>query len=491
MFRPKLATALLLASLSAPSASRADILHFPAGFQWCVATAGHQVEGGDVNSDWADWEQGKYASGLPHIKTGMPAGLADDHWNRLQEDTSLLVDLGVGTSRFSIEWSKVEPLPGQYDMDAVEHYRREIELLRENGISPMITLSHYTLPRWVAEKGGWDWNGIEDAFTRYTKYVYSQIAPGNRDFITINEPTVMLGAGWIVGTYPPGKTGLTILRPLTHMLRAHASAYHALHDLAAAQNSEVRVGLASHLRVFDAYHRGNIAEQGLADLMSEIFNWTFLRAAEDGQIEIHFSPAHILKTKIEGLSHTQDFIGVNYYSRDMVKINLLGNPKFSLEVHPGSPVSDLHWEIYPQGIYRILKEVHRRYPDRPVFITENGIADAQDTQRPKFLVDHLKYIHQAIQEGVPVLGYCHWSAMDNVEWDEGTVPRFGLYSVDYSTEARTPRASALLFGQIAHDNAVDSSAYLAPLAVPKVTPSAYVPMPKDLTWDDWVSVFFN
>jgi len=485
---PWLATLFALFSIKSSSAA---ILKFPAGFKWCVATAGHQVEGGDVSSDWADWEKGHFSSGLPHIKNGEVSGLTDDHWNHLESDTALLVDLGVGTYRFSIEWSKIEPAEGQYDLEAVAHYRREIALLHEKGINPMITLHHYTLPMWVAQKGGWDWKGIVDAFSRYTTYVYNNIAPDNRDFITLNEPTIQLGAGWVLGVFPPGKTDLSIINPLTHMLEAHAASYHILHDLADARGAPIRVGIAHHLRIFDPYNHFNILERIAAGTLDEFFNWTFINAADTGQIHVKLSPHNIFNKKIKGLSHSQDFIGLNYYSRDIVKVNLFAKQKIKIEVKEGAPVSDEGWEIYPEGIYRLLKEMNHRYPKRPIFITENGIADGTDAQRPKFIYDHLKFVHQAIQEGVTVEGYCHWSSMDNFEWNMGTGPRFGLYSVDYATETRIPRASALLFSKIAADNAIASDYYFSPMESPiQAPPPALMQLPGFGDLDDLLFQFF-
>jgi beta-glucosidase len=441
------AAALLLSSSA--NAAPAPLSHpFPSGFKWCVSTAAHQIEGYNSNSDWWDFEK------LPgKIKRGETSGAACDHWNRLAEDTALIKQLGVKQYRFSIEWAKIEPSPGKWDLTAVQHYRQELALLEANGIEPMITLHHFTMPRWLRAQGGWEWAGAPEAFARYTRFVYTQIAPEVRDWITINEPMVHLLGGYYVGLTPPGiKDMKRIVAPLRGLIRSHAAAYHALHEEASRIHRDVRVGIAHHLRVIEPDSPFNPFLHMIASAMDWAANWSFGEACESGHLVISIPTMIDIDEMIPEAAHTQDFIGVNYYSRDMVSFTVGSPLTIELIVHEGSPVNDLGWEIYPQGFYRVLKGAQEHFPGKPILVTENGVADVRDAQRPEFIRSHLSALHRAMSEGVPVEGYCHWSLMDNFEWIEGFAPRFGLYAVDYATQKRTPRPSARIFSEITHDN---------------------------------------
>ncbi|HTL11238.1 MAG TPA: glycoside hydrolase family 1 protein [Bdellovibrionota bacterium] len=435
------------------ASAQTEILKFPAGFRWCVATAAHQVEGYNVDSDWWAFEQQPGS-----IKTGEVSGPACDHWNRVVEDSLLMKSIGVGQYRFSVEWAKIEPKEGEWNEDALAHYAGEVSTLRLLGIEPMVTLHHFTFPQWVQVKGGWTWDGLPEAFERFTRKVYGVLGQDVVDWVTLNEPMVTLLGGYVSGEVPPQKKDMKAAGiAITGMLKAHAASYRALHAAAAAAGRPVRVGVAHHLRVFDAFRPFNPADVLAAHLFDNAFNWAFFDAIETGRLKLWVPTAIHLNQVIPGLAGTQDFLGVNYYSRDMVKVSFTaGNPLPAERVsNPANVHNDLDWEIYPWGFYRTLKAVHEHSPRKPIIITENGTADHADAFRSRFLVDHLKAVHQAIQEGIRVEGYCHWSLMDNFEWNEGFTPKFGLFETDYATQARIPRASALLFSKIAHANAVE------------------------------------
>ena len=443
---------LMLSTMSGAMAPRLNVpVIFPKDFKWCVATSAHQIEGGNENSDWWDWEQ------TPgHIKNGDRSGRAPGHWDHLDEDVRLLQDLHVGQYRFSVEWAKIEPQPGVWNWDAVAHYKTELALLRSAGVEPMVTLHHFTLPRWFAAQGGWENAAAPELFARYATFVMTNIGPEVHDWITINEPMVHLVQGYMSGFFPPGRKGgfKTVMPPMIGLLHAHAAAYHAMHAIAATPGHvAIRIGIAHHLRVFDPPHGLHPLDSFLAGKFDHAFNWAFINAIETGKLKLWIPFAIRVNMRLPDVAHTQDFIGVNYYGRDIVslKFDAVG---FSLSVEKNSGLSDLGWEIYPHGFYRILKAVAKRYPDKKIFITENGIADAKDAKRAKFLEDHLREMARAMREGVQVEGYCHWSLLDNFEWGEGFAPRFGLYEVDYTTLARKARPSARRFGEIATQNAL-------------------------------------
>lgn len=419
---------------------------FPKGFRWCVATAAHQIEGGNFASDW--W---RFENQPGHMKRSENSEIADDHWNKVDEDVGLLSRLHVTDYRMSVEWAKIEPRQGAIDADAVEHYRMEIQSLLAAGIRPIITLHHFTLPLWVSDKGGFEWDGFPNAFSNFANLVYTKIAPDVTDWITINEPLIYLVGGYSVGQSPPGeKRELSDLAPVARgILKAHAAAYHRLHRLGKNSGKKVRVGMAHHLRTIDPLE-GYLPTDILAARVSdEAFNWALPEALETGRLHLNFMWQLNVDEVIPHLKGTQDFVGVNYYSGDLV--HLSSAKGFVIEKRP-EPRSDLDWPIYPEGLLRILRNIHERYPNKPITITENGIADSSDNRRPQFIVEHLSVVSQAIAEGIPVDGYCHWSLYDNFEWFEGYQPRFGLFEVDYSTLKRRARPSAVLFASIAEKN---------------------------------------
>ncbi len=422
---------------------------FPNGFKWCVATSAHQVEGGNTESDWWHWEQ--QAGRIAH---GDVSGAAADHWNRLAEDIGLLQDLGVGMYRFSVEWAKLEPREGEWDLQVLNHYRRKVRSLRAVGIEPMVTLIHFTLPQWLAERGGVEWERFPEAFAAYTQRVKEALDREVRYWITFNEPMVWLSAGYHMGIFPPGENraiaGLKV--PITQVLKAHALAYPILKLQITEDALPDQVGFAFHMRSFQAYQGWNPVDQIAAAVADRHWNYALASAVQDGVVRFSIPGVFNWRQQIAGLAGTQDFLGVNYYSRDLIHVSL----SKGLERMTGSgPLTDLNWEIYPEGIYQVLKETHKRFPSQPIFITENGLADHRDHYRANFIRDHLEQIHKAISEGVPVQGYCHWSLLDNFEWAEGFEPRFGLFEVDYLSGVRTPRPSRDVYRDIINKNALD------------------------------------
>ncbi len=434
--------------LGRESMSQEPIL-FPENFKWCVATSAHQIEGYNDQSDWWDWEQ------IPgKIKNGDKSGAACDHWNRLTQDVELLKSLNVKQYRFSIEWAKIEPEQGVWNTEAIAHYQKELQLLSQSQIEPIITLHHFTLPRWFRKYGGWEWSEAPAAFLKYVNFVYKAFGTQVQTWITFNEPMVHLVGGYIAGATPPGdKREISgILSPLKGLLKSHAAAYHELHRLAAEEGKTIRVGFAHHLRIFDPNHSWSLLDTWAANTLDQAFNWSFVEAIETGVLKFNIPFVLSVEEKIEGLEHTQDFMGVNYYTRDRVKFHFDSKQWFELVTEKDAPKTDMGWEIYPKGFYRILKKVGEKFPSKPILITENGLADAKDEQREKFLKDHLLELHRAIQEGVPVENYCYWSLLDNFEWVDGFGPRFGLFEVDYTTQMRTLRKSGKVFSQMAKDN---------------------------------------
>ena len=299
--------------------AQAKFLAFPENFQWCVATSAHQIEGNNVTSDWWSWEQRPGA-----IRNSDRSGLATDHWNHLEEDVGLMTELGIGTYRFSVEWAKIEPREGEWNESALDNYRRLLKRLRENGIRPLITLHHFTLPDWVAAQGAWEWSKFPDRFERYTRYVYralADVADVPRDWVTINEPMILLTMGYLTGVFPPGehRPMSALGSVLEGMLRAHARSYRALHEEAETRGVPLRAGFAHHLRIFDPARKMNLFDRRVAKELNQIFNWALIDAVESGELRLSPPDGVEFRVSIDGLRGSQDFLGLNYYSRDVVR----------------------------------------------------------------------------------------------------------------------------------------------------------------------------
>jgi beta-glucosidase len=398
----------------------ADISSFPHDFLWGAATAAHQIEGNNTNSDWW-WSESM--GRLPHR-----SGDACDSWNRWSEDVRLLSETGLNAYRLSVEWARIEPRPGTFDQSALDHYRRQLEALRQAGIEPLVTLHHFTSPRWLAERGGWRHPDSIARFTVYAAHVSRALGDLVTWWITVNEPSILSLKAYLEGSWPPHRRGdvLGFVRVLRHIVRGHAAARMALH----ADRREARVSLSFAIWPLEPLRPWSPLDQ----LLVRLADW--------------FWQARVLHESLPNL----DWIGVNYYTRVFMGWPpRLHGDLAAAEPHAGAgDRTDYGWEIYPEGLYGVLKRVGRF--GLPVVITENGISDADDDRRPAYIVAHLRQAYRAIQAGVNLRGYMHWSLLDNFEWADGYEQHFGLYTRD-----RQSRPSASLYGQIARANAVLSA----------------------------------
>lgn len=410
-------------------------LRFPEGFLWGTSTAAYQVEGRNKKSDWWHWEQ------VPG-RVRETSGLASNHYRLFKEDFEIAKHLGHNAHRFSIEWSRIEPEPGRWDEEEIAHYKEVINTLKGYGIEPLVTLIHCTLPLWVADMGGFENRGVVDLFERYALKVAHEYGKDVKWWITIGEPVVCLYMGYIERVWSPGKDiGIGIVGVLRNMMEAHAAGYRAIHRAyESLEGKKPMVGLTKYIRIFRPYRRHFLPDMLAASLRDRVFNRLIIDALSEG---LPFLPH---------LRRTLDFIGLDYYTRELTRFaplkpfELFGESVPS----PGAETSDMGWEIYPEGIYLALLKL-KGY-NLPIIVTENGLADAGDRRRGRFIVDHLLQIHRAIEEGVDVRGYLYWSLIDNFEWHEGFWPRFGLVEVDYTTQKRRIRPSAYLYARICSAN---------------------------------------
>lgn len=402
-------------------------LKFPDGFLWGTGTSAFQVEG---NTPPCNWTKGAEEGFVPEI------GQACDHYNRFEGDFDIAQELGHNAHRFSIEWGRIQPSEKKFDADEIAHYRSVIQALRKRGLEPIVTLWHFTIPLWLLEKGGLESSLFPEYFARYCEYVTNELGGTVHYWITINEPLPVANNGWLRGSWPPFKkwwldtlfkgfgypgkgdrkrpTGsfLTYLKVRRHLARAHNKAY----QLIKRNGRDSSVGIAKHTIY---YHSDkNLLNQFCAVFMNWFWTYSFM--------------SHV---------HKQcDFIGINQYF----------DKEFGRE--KSLPKTDIGWEIYPLGLFGALS-FFKRY-GKPLYVTENGIADATDKSRTLFIRDNLREVHRAIQVGLDVRGYFYWSLMDNYELAEGYTMRFGLVEVDFETQERKVRPSAYEYKKICENNAL-------------------------------------
>lgn len=421
-------------------------LQFPSTFLFGAATSSHQVEGGNRANDWWAWEEAG--------RVGERSGAACDHWHRFAEDFELAHGLGHNAHRFSLEWSRLEPQPGVWDERAFDHYRDVLEAQRHKGLEPILTLNHFTLPQWAARQGGWLSEAVIarfDALAREAARRYGELV---RFWITLNEPMVYAYKSYLEGTWPPGERNFELARKVVRgLLFAHVRAYVGLHEEARRLGrSAPRVGVAHHVISFFPCRPWSPFDHFAAWARRQLATWYFLTSCQTGRIA-----AGLAREKLPA-KRALDFVGVNYYSRDFVHFDGWGMPRMmgrvcSLEHHRGAgPRNDMDWEIYPQGLYLELKRLARL--GLPLMVTENGICTQQDAVRTEFIRSHVAAVGRAVAEGVPVIGYLYWSLLDNFEWADGFGPRFGLVDVEYKTQRRAVRPSALAFAQLASTRTV-------------------------------------
>ncbi len=425
-----------------------EALTFPDGFIWGVATAAHQYEGGNTNNQWYAWEQ------AGRIKTGDTCGLACDWWEHAERDLDLAQEMGVKGLRLSLEWSRIEPQPGTWDHKALDRYRQILAGLRERGIEPLVTLHHFTNPLWLEERGGFLAADVVNRFARYTRTAVEALSDLCDFWCTINEPNVYAVAGYAVGEFPPGRKGDigSAIRAQANMARAHGAAYETIHSV----QPHARVGWAQNYNVFDPAHRGSPLDRTIAGVMDAAFNDFFPRAVLTGKAAFPFS---LFAGDLSEARGACDFVGINLYYRDQVAFDprrpteLFGR-RFPL---PGSPQGDdgstpVYSEVYPEAIRRVAERV--RVFGRPIYVTENGLADPRDRLRPWQIASAVRSLHGAIAAGIDLRGYYYWSLVDNFEWSEGWRMRFGLVALDPVSQTRTPRPSAALYSAIARANAL-------------------------------------
>ncbi len=374
-----------------------------------AASSSHQVEGNNTHNDWWYFEQrGRLVK----------SGLAADHYRRFEEDFDIAKDIGLNAMRISIEWSRIEPQEGQFDIAAIAHYRRVLETMKSKGLTRMVTLFHFTLPQWFAVKGGFTKHQNVKYFVRYAELIAKELGEHIELWNTINEPEVLTYMGYLRGLWPPfSKNLLTALAHFTILAKAHRKAYAAIKAI----HPSAKISIAKNNVYNEPFRPHNVLDRLAVRINDWYGNYWFL---------------NMVKNQL-------DFIGLNYYFYHSLSVGFDGIKQKNL----AGPKSDMGWRTYPKGIYFLTTELHKRY-GKPIYITENGIANARDDMRQDFIREHLQWISRANQDGADIRGYFYWTLTDTYEWHDDFDPKFGLVEVNFETQKRTIRPSAEIFKQL-------------------------------------------
>lgn len=405
---------------------------FPKHFLWGAATAAHQVEG-DNHNQWSVWElenaKSKAAQASFHYNdfpswervaatakdpSNYVSGELGDHYSRYKEDFDFLDTMNMNAYRFSVEWSRVEPQEGSWNAEAMTHYKQYLAELKRRNIEPIVTLFHFTLPVWFVEKGGFEKRSNVQYFVRFAEKIMTELGNGIRFVVTVNEPEVYVYESYNTQEWPPNRSSLfAAFRVTQNLAVAHRRTTKALKRL----NQRYRIGITKN-SVF--FYPGD--DSWLSRTSARIFQY--------------FQDDFFIRKFIR---HS-DFLGVNYYQTQRVLGYRVHNPE-------NEEFSDVNWMLTPRDLQYVLERLHRTYR-KPLIVTENGLADATDQHRKWWLQETIIAMREARKHGVNLIGYLHWSLMDNFEWAYGKWPRFGLVEVDYKTGKRTLRPSAVWFGGV-------------------------------------------
>ena len=453
---------------------------FPAGFVWGVATSSYQIEGatGEGGRGESIWD--RFASAPGNISDGSDGGTACDHFHRWREDLSLLQRLGVQGYRFSIAWPRVMPGGrGSVNAAGLDFYDSLVDGLLEAGIRPFATLNHWDLPQSLQDEGGWPARRTAEAFVAYAEAVSMRLGDRVQDWTTHNEPWCVATLGHEQGLHAPGlRDPVKALRAAHHLLLSHGWAVSTLR-----RNSHgARVGIV--LNLVPAYS----ASSSVADLdaarrldgaanrwyLDPLFRGAYPPDAVADRVEAGELPGGempwVAETDLRTIAAPTDFLGVNYYSRAIVRSDRVpeaANAPRTLSEPSPHQLTDTGWEVFPQGLHDMLLRIHREYRPAMIYVTECGAAyDSDqlpgprlaDARRQGFLREHLLAAHRAIADGVPLAGLFVWTLVDNFEWAHGYSRRFGVVALDRETQERTLRDSARWYQGVIAANAVDDGA---------------------------------
>jgi len=442
-------------------------LAFPRGFLWGVGTSAYQMEGGSFNTQWYEFEK---ADG---IRTGEASGKSCNWWYNAEKDFDIAQSMGLNSLRLSVSWARIEPEQGVFNPAAIERYRQMLAALIERGIRPIVCLHHFAHPIWFEKKGAFLSRDCVTDFSRFVKFTVSELSDYCNNWLTFNEPNIYGIEGYVDGNHPPALHDHLVqyFKVLGNMGLCHGSAYHIIHNL----QQQASVSFANHFLIFTAAKTQFF--DGLAVRAArDSFNNIFINMVTGKQAPL-FSG---IDKRLDEIKNTWDYVGMNIYGGVDVAFDIT-KPKTAFVrriAPPSGRTGDLppggipmFGEIYPQGI-KIVVERLAKY-GKPFFILENGVPDKDDKLRPWVIATAVKTMHDLIRQGHNILGYHHWSLVDNFEWALGYAMKFGLVAVDPATQERKPRPSASFYAQIAKANALTAEMVMkyVPAALDEIFPS--------------------
>jgi beta-glucosidase len=427
------------------------ITHFPVEFVWGVATSSFQIEGG-ANTDGKGrsiWDT--FCKVPDAIADHSNGDVACEHYFRLESDLDLIASLGVSAYRFSVSWPRVRPGgAGDWNEAGLSFYERLVDGLRARGIKPYLSLNHWDLPQELQDTGGWANRETVHRFVEYAVGIAARLGDRVAAITTHNEPWVMAVLGHETGIFAPGIKDRAIAAQVSHhLLLSHGLALTAMRKMGCRSKLGIVLNLSPMHTATDS-----VADQALAHLEDgKLLRWymdALFKGHYPADVLVHLGPdrPRIEPGDLQAISVPMDFLGVNYYSRSVISAD---GP---WDVHKGGrEITDMGWEVYPEGLTELLVRLHTDYPVPPLYVTENGGAfkdqmiDGQvnDTPRTDFIARHIAAVADAMRQGVQMEGYMVWSLMDNFEWASGFEKRFGIVHVDYATQKRTLKGSAVWY----------------------------------------------
>ena len=401
---------------------------FPPDFVWGAATAAHQVEGNNINSDlWV----------LEHCSPTLfeePSLDACDHYHRFADDIRLLADLGLNCYRFSVEWARIEPEPGHFSLSALDHYRRMLAACHENGVTPMVTFYHFSSPRWFAGMGGWEKPAAADLFVRYCERSARHFGDLISLASTFNEPNLPMLLRWISNIDIPFTTVMRMGRQASRAIGAGQFGCFFLGDAGKLEKNMI----SAHHRALEALKSGPGSYPVGVNIALQDEQAVGPNSKRDKKCAEVYDPWLAAASR-------SDFLGIQTYTRCRV------GKKGDLGPEPGVELTQMGYEFWPDAVEVCLRYAADRVPV-PIYVTENGVATADDNRRIEYIRESLDGVLRCLAAGIDVRGYIHWSLMDNFEWIYGYRPKFGLIAVDRSTQERTIKPSARFLGEIARQN---------------------------------------
>ncbi len=388
-------------------------------FFWGVAISEYQSSGAETvnNCNWTTWEK----------NSGIFSGKSNDHYNNYQTHIDAIEDLGGNAFRFSLEWSMIEPSEGVFDEAVIEHYREEIKALLASGITPMVTMHHFTEPLWFTEKGSFEKEANIAHFERYAKRVFSEYKDLVKFWGVINEPTVMSYMPYWFGDFPPHKKSIKVaFKVLKHLLISHVNVYATCKEIMPS----AQIGFVHSYLPFQSY-KGDLMEIMVSDLMTKIWNDSVVNFFLKGKLNLELPFCGYLHYNNPGAVDSFDFVGINYYATPMLKYTPFEGNWFVTSCREGQLMTDMPYHIDPEGFYKCL--LRCKEFNKPIYVTENGIADDKDDRREIYIESYLASMKRAMNDGADIRGYFYWTLFDNFEWHHGYDKQFGLYDLDKDT----------------------------------------------------------